>query len=146
MVVKVNGQVAVSRRAPAWPVWIGPLALVSLYLMGYVVASYHQAWGFAPHLVAMAHTAALTVLAVPFLRLVRDVNVGRFGIEAHFFRGTSRYLRFYEIRSVSIHRHALVPSRMCVEDVYGRKLNLRGDLSLLAGLSAAIRRSALPVR
>ncbi|HEX2052730.1 MAG TPA: hypothetical protein VHJ78_03255 [Actinomycetota bacterium] len=141
MVVRVNGRVAGNRRAPSWPAWIGPLAVFGLWIAGNLLAGYYQAWGYAPGAVAAIHTAGFAVMAWPFLRLVRDVEIGRFGIEAHFYRGTTRYLRFYEIASVSVERHAVLPSRIRIEDVYGRTLYLRGDWDLLAMVSSALSRS-----
>lgn len=139
MVVRIDGQVARSRTLPTWPVWLGPMAVLALIVAGTVFTGYYQAWGYAPEAVAAIHTAGFVAMAWPFLGLVRDVEIGRFGLEAHFYRGTSRYLRFYEIREVTMRPHSgILPSRICVEDVYGRKLHLRGDRALLASVSAAL--------
>lgn len=138
MVVRFDGQVARSRTLPTWPVWVGPSAVLALLFAGTTLTGYYEAWGYAPEAVAAIHTVGFILLAWPFLRLVRDVEIGRFGLQAHFYRGTSRYLRFYEIRSVTVRRNPILPSRICIEDVYGRRLHLRGDWTLLATVSTAL--------
>ena len=139
MVVRFDGQVARSRTLPTWPVWLGPLAVIPILVAGTVFTGYYEAWGYAPEAVAAIHTAGFFVMASPFLRLVRDVEIGRYGLEAHFYRGTRRYLRFYEIRSVTMQPgNGILPGRICVEDVYGRKLLLRGDRGLLSTVSALL--------
>src|SRR5688500_7769742 len=121
MVVKVDGKPALSRPDRAWKIWTGPLTLAALF----VLVNLHAAAGLDVTLSVMqaasVETAGLLVVMLPFLRLVRDVNVGRYGIEARYYRGTYRYLHWDEIASVTLHSHAFIPSRILLEDVYGRR-------------------------
>ena len=138
MVVKMNGETTHPRPRTAWRIWSGPALLailfVSLNLYGWSLNLSASAWE-----IALAETLGILVVAVPFLRLVRDVNVGPYGISAHFYRGSTRYLRWYEIDSVTVHPHAFVPSRVRLEDVYGRKVYLKGERSSLDPLVRLIR-------
>lgn len=137
MVVKVDGKPALSRPDRAWKIWAGPLTLAALFILVNLYAA-----GLDPTMsvlqAAWVETAGLLVVMLPFLRLVRDVNVGPYGIEAHYYRGTCRYLHWDEIDSVTLHSHAFIPSRILLEDVYGRRLYLKGEFSSLAPLLQAL--------
>lgn len=138
MVVKVHGKVAQSRRNDAWRIWTGPLTLAGLFILANLQAMSYGELPLSPVQVASIETTGLVLVFLPFIRLVRDVNVGPFGIEAHFYRGSSRYLHWDEIDSVSVHSHAFIPSRIRLDDVYGRRLYLKGELSSLAPVLQAL--------
>lgn len=138
MVVKVDGKPAPCRPDRAWKIWTGPLTLAALFVLVnlHVVTSLDVTMSILQ--AASLETAGLLIVMLPFLRLVRDVNVGRYGIEACYYRGTCRYLHWDEIASVTLHSHAFIPSRIRLEDVYGRRLYLKGEFSSLAPVLQAL--------
>lgn len=138
MVVKVEGQVAQQRPNRAWLVWTGPVTLAALFILANLYAMSLGELAVTAFQFASMETAGLLVVFLPFLRLVRDVNVGPYGVEAHFYRGSARYLRWNEIHSVSVNTHAFIPSRIRLEDVYGRRLYLKGEQASLAPVLQAL--------
>jgi hypothetical protein len=130
MVLKVNGVITQARPHVAWRIWSGPISLAALFVFGNVYGFSHS-WQVSALQVAFAETFGIVAVALPFLRLVRDVNIGPYGIEAHFYRGSTRYVRWYEIDSVTVHPHAFIPSRVRLEDVFGHKIYLKGERSSL---------------
>jgi hypothetical protein len=138
MVVKVDGKPALSRPDRTWKIWTGPITLVALFVLLNLHAVASLEVSLSVGQAALLETAGLLVVMLPFMRLVRDVNVGRYGIEACFYRGTCRYLHWDEIATVTLHSHAFVPSRILVEDVYGRRLYLKGEFSSLAPVLQAL--------
>lgn len=139
MVVKLQGEAAPIRPVNAWRIWTGPLTLAALFILGNLYALSLGDLGLSAAQVASIETAGLLIVFLPFHRLVRDVNVGPYGIEAHFYRGSSRYLRWYEIDSVTVHNHAFIPSRIRLEDVYGRRLYLKGETASLTPVLQVLR-------
>jgi hypothetical protein len=138
MVVRVDGKVARRRPTRTNLVWTGPVTLAALFILANLYAMSLEELTVSPLQFASLETAGLLVVFLPFLRLVRDVNVGRYGIEAHFYRGSARYLRWSEIDSVTVHNHAFIPSRIRLEDVYGRRLYLKGEPADLAPVLQAL--------
>lgn len=134
MVVKVNGEVAANRPEPGWRIWMGPVVLAGLFVGFNLQLLAAGGWGMSSWQVAAVQTILLVAVAVPFLRLVREVNVEEYGVEIHLYRGARRYFRWDEIDSITVHRHVLVPSRMRMEDVYGRRVYLKGDVCTLEPL------------
>lgn len=139
MVLKVNGEIAQRRTHTLRRIWSGPLSLAGAFLLINLYGWTHT-WDVSALEVALVETIGIVVVALPFLRLVRDVNVEPYGIEAHFYRGSTRYVRWYEIDSVTIHPHAFIPSRVRLEDVYGHKIYLKGERSSLDPLVRIVRR------
>jgi hypothetical protein len=138
VVVKVEGQVAQQRPNHARLIWAGPGTLAALFILANLYAMSLGEVAVTAFQFASMETAGLLVVFLPFVRLVRDVNVGPYGVEAHFYRGSARYLRRSEIHSVSVNTHAFIPSRIRLEDVYGRRLYLKGDLASLAPVLLAL--------
>lgn len=138
MVVKVEGKPAQIRTDRAWQIWTGPLTLAALFVLTNLYEFSNALFDLSVLQIAAVETAGILIVALPFLRLVRDVNVGRHGIEANLYRGTSRYLRWDEISSADLHSHAFIPSRIRLEDVYGRRIYLKGELSSLAPVLQAL--------
>lgn len=138
MVLKVNGEITGRRTHTTWRIWSGPISLAAVFLL-LNLYGWTQTLQVAALEVAFAETIGIIVVALPFLRLVRDVNIEPYGIEAHFYRGSTRYVRWYEIDSVTIHPHAFIPSRVRLEDVYGHKIYLKGERSSLDPLVRVVR-------
>lgn len=138
MVLKVNGEITGRRTHTTWRIWSGPISLAAAFLL-LNLYGWTQTLQVAALEVAFAETIGIIVVALPFLRLVRDVNIEPYGIEAHFYRGSTRYVRWYEIDSVTIHPHAFIPSRVRLEDVYGHRIYLKGERSSLDPLVRVVR-------
>ena len=138
MVVKVDGKVAQRRPTRTNLVWTGPVTLAALFILANLYAMSLGELAVSPFRFASMETAGLLVVFLPFLRLVRDVNVGPYGIEAHFYRGSARYLHWNEIDSVTLPSHAFIPSRIRMEDVYGRRLYLKGEPAAMAPVLQAL--------
>ncbi|CAN5857066.1 hypothetical protein BH23ACT12_BH23ACT12_22680 [soil metagenome] len=143
MVLKIEGQVAQQRPNRSWLIWTGPVTLAAFFILANLYAMSRGELALAAFQFASMETAGLLVVFLPFLRLVRDVNVGPYGIEAHFYRGSARYLRWSEIDSIIIHIHAFIPSRIRLEDVYGRRLYPKGEPARLAPVLRARGRKGL---
>lgn len=139
MVVKVQGESAPIRSAHEWRIWTGPLTLAALFILLNLYALSLGELALSAAQVASIETAGLLIVFLPFHRLVRGVNVGPYGIEAHFYRGSARYLRWYEVESVTVHNHVFVPSRIRLEDVYGRRIYLKGEAASLAPVLQVLR-------
>ena len=129
MVVRIHGG-AVGRRHAGRPDASLPPVATSVFLLASGILAAYLA-GLGPMQLALAATVLTMALGVPLLRVVRTLEVGRYGIEAELYSGTRRYLKFYEIDSVTVGCHAGIPGRICIEDVYGRRMYLDGGLSNL---------------
>jgi hypothetical protein len=138
MVVRVDGKPALNRPYRTWKIWTGPLTLAALFVLLNLHAAVSLDLTLSVLQAALLETAGLLIVMLPFVRLVREVNVGRYGIEACYYRGTCRYLHWDEIASVTLHSHVFIPSRILLEDVYGRRLYLKGEFSSLAPVLQAL--------
>lgn len=142
MVVKIEGKPAQTRPDRVWKIWTGPLTLAALFILInlYLLSS---PLPLSALLVGALEALGLLIVALPFFRLVRDVNVGRYGVEATLYLGPSRYLRWDEINSADVHDHVFIPSRVRLEDVYGRKIYLKGDLTSINPVLQGLRRMGI---
>lgn len=143
MVVTVEGQTTQQRANCPRLIWAGPVTLSALFILANLYAMSLGDLTVGAFQFAAIESAGLLVVFLPFLRLVREVNVGPYGIEAHFCRGSARYLRWSDIDSVTVKRHSFIPSRIRLEDVYGRRLYLKGEPASLAPVLRALRQRNL---
>ena len=139
MVVKVNRRFTHRQATPAWHIWFGPAVFASLVTAA-ALSALASPLPLSPPQIAGAATVALLGIAIPLLHLARDLTVGEFGIEAHLFRGSNRYLRFYEIDAITLRRRAIGPARLSIEDVYGHKFHLKGNPADLEPVMAGVER------
>ncbi len=142
MVVKIEGKPAQTQPDRVWRIWTGPLTLAAVFILVnlYLLSS---PLPLSPLAVAALEVLGLLIVALPFVRLVRDVNVGRYGVEATLYLGPSRYLRWDEISSADVHSHVFIPSRVRLEDVYGRRIYLKGELSSINPVLQGLRRMGI---